>query len=129
MSRCRAIGQETSPNCPDASVTHSSESSSVNRRGGTALRAFAHPTQGATQVRVGASDVTAKLTSNLRAARRPTHRTSCGPPPRYRGEGSRRRIAKRGVFVVWLDVGRPLPYFRRRDTPPHRGATIWKDRP
>ena len=28
-----------------------------------------------------------------------------------------------------LDEAWLLPYVRRRDTPPHRGATIWKDRP
>ena len=32
-------------------------------------------------------------------------------------------------FTVRLDALLPFPYFRRRDTPPHRGATIWKDRP
>ena len=46
-------------------------------------------------------------------------------PRHFRAVASRQgRSGARPLDGAWL-----LPYVRRRDTPPHRGATIWKDRP
>src|SRR5262249_49629538 len=60
-------------------------------------------------------------------------------PSRGGGRGSARSFSsyacdrrdprRVGASVRPLDAVRLLPYVRPRDTPPHRGAPIWKGRP